>query len=82
MAEHEAEGGGAGRPYEPFKGRPLSLNSKKMTAMLLRQLVRGLEVPATGSSDEIRQLIEGKLGGMGHEPRNVQVLVQESRHGT
>ena len=82
MAEHEAEGGGAGRPREPFKGRPLPLNSKKLTATLLRQLARGLEVPATGSSDEIRQLIEGKLGGMGHEPRNVQVLVQDSRHGT
>ncbi len=55
---------------------------KKLTVALLKQLAGDLEVPATASSDEIRQLIEGKLSELGHDSRNVQVLVQDTGSGT
>ena len=56
--------------------RPVPLNSKRLTAPVLKQLVKGLEVPTAGSAEEIRQLIEGELG-----EKNTQVLVQEDEHG-
>ena len=46
--------------------RPLPLNSKRLTGVLLKQLARGLEIPSTSSGDELRTLIEGKLGDLGH----------------
>jgi len=42
--------------------RPVPLNSKRLTAPVLKQLAKGLEVPTAGFAEEIRQLIEGKLG--------------------
>ena len=33
-------------------------NSKKLTIVLLKQLVRGLEIPTMASGDKLRQLIE------------------------
>lgn len=82
MSTHEAEEGGAGRSREPFQGRPLPLNSKKITVPLLKQLARGLGVSDTDSPDELRQSIKEKLGEMGREPRTVQVRLQETTHGT
>ena len=79
---HEAEGGGAGDSREPFTGRPLPLHSKRLTGAVIQQIAQGLEVPATASTAETRQLIEGKLGEMGREARNVQVLLQEREQGT
>ena len=37
-----------------------------------------LEVPTTASSDKIRQMIDGKLHELGHELRNIQVLLSEA----
>ena len=34
-----------------------------------------LELPSDGTSATLRQLIKGKLIELGHEPRNVQVIV-------
>ena len=62
-------------------GRPLPLNSKKLTGALLKQLARGLDIPTGASGDELRQLIDGKLGDMGHDPRNTQALLQEAENG-
>ena len=50
-------------------GRPLSLNSNKLTGALLKQLATGLEIPTGASGDELRQLIDRKLVDMGHDPR-------------
>ena len=54
--DHEVEEGAArarhddvGLGLAPGSGRPLPLNSKKLTGILLKQLARGLEIP-TGSS--------------------------------
>ncbi len=81
MTEHEVHVDGAEGSRAPYQSRPLPLNSRRLTVVLLKQLAKGLEVPDTGSSDEIRQLIEGKLGVMGRDPRNVQVLLQETERG-
>ena len=62
-------------------GRPLPLNSKRLTGVLLKQLARGLEIPTGSSGDELRQLIEGKLGDLGHDPRNTQAVLQEAETG-
>lgn len=62
-------------------GRPLPLNSKKLTGVLLKQLARGLEIPTTSSGDELRTLIEGRLGDMGCDPRNTQAVLQEAETG-
>ena len=62
-------------------GRPLPLNSRKLTGVLLRQLARGLEIPTTSSRDELRTLIEGKLGDIGHDPQNTQAVLQEAETG-
>ena len=82
MSTHEAEEGGAERSRERFQGRPLPLNSKKVTVPLLKQLARGLGVSDTDSPDELRQSIKEKLSEMGREPRAVQVRVQETTRGT
>ena len=65
---------GAGLGY----GRPLPLNSKRV---LLKWLARGLDIPVTSSGDELRTLIEGKLGDMGHDPRNTQAVLHEAETG-
>ena len=75
---HKAEGGGAGDSRERFTGRPLPLHSKRLTGAVIQQISQGLEVPATASTAETRQLIEGKLGKMG---RNHQQWHQHYHHG-
>ena len=34
-----------------------------------------LELPSEGTSATLRQVIEGKLLELGHEPRNTQIIV-------
>ena len=52
------------------------MNSKRLTTAHLRQLGEALKLPTSGSGEELRQLIEGKLS----EPddHNIQVVVQET----
>lgn len=78
---HEAEEGGAARSREPFPGRSLPLNSKKLTSLLLQRLARRLDVPDAAPPEELRQAIKDKLSEMGHEPKTVQVCLQETGHG-
>ena len=60
-------------------GRVLPLNSKRLTSAHLKQVAEKLELPTTGSADQIRQLIEGKLQE-DREVSNIQVIVQESTY--
>ena len=53
------------------RGERVPLNSRRLTAVHLRQLAEALELPAVGSTDEIRQAIEGKLQSSGYEVANV-----------
>ena len=65
----------------PQLSRPLPLNSKRLTGAVLRQIARGLGVPGTASADEVRQVVEGKLGELGRDPRNTQVCWVEVEEG-
>ena len=64
-------------------GRPMPLNSKKLTGILLRQLARGLQIESTAGTSvaELRQLFEGQVEDLGHEPRHTQVVLTEVEHG-
>ena len=59
------------------RGIALPLNSKRLTVSQLRLIAKALKLPTAASTDEVHQLVEGKLGEMGKEPRNVQVFVCE-----
>lgn len=81
MSETESEGSANELPAtgdEIPSGKLLPLNSRRLTSVQLRKIAEGLELPTAGSTDEIRQLIEGKLEE-GHDVHNVQVVVKESR---
>ena len=61
-------------------GRVVPLNSRRLTATHLRQVAEALGLPTTGSTDQLRQLIEGKLESDKHvEAANVQVVLQEEQ---
>ena len=53
------------------------LNSKRLAAWHLRALAQALELPTTGSADQLRQCIEAVVG-TDHEYQNVVVTVRES----
>ena len=53
----------------------IPLNSKRLTAAHLKRLATALDIPTTAAGDEVRQMVEGKLGEQGREPRNVQVVL-------
>ena len=76
MSRHEAEAGGTEESREPFTGRPLPLNSKRLTGAVLKQLARRLEVPASASASpaETHQLIKDKLSEMGRGRRRKEKL--------
>ena len=57
------------------KGTVYPINSKRIVVEQLRRLARILDVSADGSLDTLRQVIEGKLIQLDHEPRNMQVIV-------
>ena len=80
MSDYDTDGGGRESPpteEEIPPGRLLPLNSRRLTTVQLKKIAEGLGLPTTGSSDETRQLIEGKLAE-GHEVHNVQVVVNET----
>ena len=59
------------------EGRTYPLNLKRLISGQLQALAKMLGLPGGASTEETCQLIEGKLMELGHEPRNVQVIVQE-----
>ena len=78
--EDEEGGGKSGRESpstvdEIPRGKLLPLNSRRLTIQL-KNIAETLKLPITGSANEIRQLIEGKLQEA-HDVRNVQVVVRE-----
>ena len=62
----------------PRLTKPLPLNSKRLKVLHLRQMAASMTLPTTGSANELRQMIEGRLADMGTDPRHVQVLVPEA----
>ena len=80
-SEHEAEegshaGDGAIVDTAP-RGKLLPLNSRRLTSAHLKQNAESLDLPTTGSTDEVRQLIEGKLQES-HDVHNFQVVMDET----
>ena len=67
------------RPEVPI-GRVVPLNSRRLTAAHLKRIAEALELPVTGATDQLRQLIEGKLESARHKKAaNVQVILQEEQ---
>ena len=77
--QHELEGTQSFRVEESVS-RPCvqyPLNSKRLAAWHLRALAQALELPTTGSADQLRQCIEAVVG-TDHEYQKVVVTVRES----
>ena len=64
-------------------GRPLPLNSRRLTATIVNRIVKALELPHSRSAslDDMKQMVEGTLTERGEEPRNVQVALVEGVEG-
>lgn len=58
------------------EGLTLPLNSKRISAARIKRLAAGLDVPTAALTDEVRQMLGEKLREMGHDPANVQVVIQ------
>ena len=61
--------------------RSFRLNSRRLTASVIGRLAAGLGVPTGGSLEDTRRMLEGKLEEDGHEPRNLQVVLEGSGEG-
>ena len=59
------------------RGKMLPLNSKRLVLPQLRVLVSMVGISAKATVAQMRQLIEGKLIKLDHEPQSVQVIVGE-----
>ena len=64
------------------EGRVLPLNSRRLVAEYVKAIAMNMGLPTRASTDEVRQMVEGKLSENGHEPHNVQVVIQEPEEGT
>lgn len=60
------------------KGQTYPLNSKRVKVGHLQRIAGSLGLPATGTAAVTRQLIEGKLIELDREPRNAQVVVEDT----
>ena len=63
------------------ESKVLPLNSRRLTVANLRKIAHCMSLPVSVPGTELRQLIDGKLIGMGKEPRNVQVVIVETESG-
>ena len=65
------------RPSGQPRARYLPWNSRRLTTTVIRRIARSMEIPASASTDDTCQMLEGKLLELGKEPLNVQVVVSE-----
>ena len=72
---------GAGAEDSGREGRrpaqTLPLNSRRLTAPLMRQLAGGLGVPTTAPPGDLLTMIEARLTEDGREPLHTQVVLQD-----
>lgn len=70
----------------PCGRRPRPFNSKQFTVAYMQQPTCSSWHESwkcrLASSDDVRQMIEGKLQEIGREPANVQVIVQQESGGS
>ena len=62
-------------------GRPLPLNSRRLTANIVNRIAKAPELPHSASLDNMKQMVEGTLTERGEEPRNIQVALIEGVEG-
>ena len=55
---------------------PIPLNSKRLAAIHLKRLAKALSLAMSAATEEVRQMVEGKLAEQGREPLNVQVVLK------
>ena len=60
------------------RGPTYPLNSKHVKAGQLQRIAASLGLPTTGTAAVTRQLIEGKLMETEREPKNAQVIIQDT----
>ncbi len=58
-------------------GRAFAFNSRRLRAVYVKEIAKGIGLPTKAAGDELRQLIEGHLIEEGREPPNVQVIIDE-----
>ena len=66
---------------ERTRGRVLPLNSRRLTSEIVSRIAKALELPDSGTLEDTRQMVEGKLIARGREPKNVQVVVHVAEGG-
>ena len=78
MAEGTRTSDRGGAPFEQV----FPLNSRRLTAVLLRRIAKKLQLPTTAALEELRQMVEGKLADEGEDPMDIQVVVKDTETGT
>ena len=58
-----------------------TLNSRRLTAVVLKRVVKVLGLPTAAALDDLRQMIDGKLVEDGEDPMSVQVVQIETEEG-
>ena len=53
------------------EGKVYALNSKRLLAVHVKAIARGLGLPTRAAVDELRQMMDGHLEGDGVQPGNV-----------
>ena len=48
---------------------------------MVQQIAKSMGLPTLASLEDTRQMLEGKIGEMEREPRNVQVVLQDVEGG-
>ena len=51
---------------------------RRLTTKHLQLVAQTMKLPTSISTEELRQLIDGTLADMDHDPANVQVVIQEA----
>ena len=77
VAAEESNQTGVGRGEQT-----MPLNSRRLTALLLRRLADGLGVPIGATQADLRPMIEGKLTESGRDPLHIQVITRSVENGT
>ena len=62
-------------------GHVLPLSSRRLTAAIIKQIARALELPESAALDDVRQMVDGKLIERGKEPKSVQVGLMDTDEG-
>ena len=63
------------------RSRTLPLNSRRLTSSIVTRIEKALELPSTGTLEDTKQIVEGKLTEMGLEPKHMLIVVHVTEGG-